>query len=299
MALQKTAHLTDTEKEELLKKAQDHLKRAKKERDYHKEKIETAVTSSKTPSPRIGHYLYDFAQQVHYPFNAQQTGPEYFKTARKCGLFGVCNDGKREQVNYLIDEAQNPGKGADCVISPVDHYLETHSSKEEVIYLHADNCTAQNKNNAMMQYLVWRVMNGKHDSIELSFMSVGHTKFSPDRFFGLIKKVYRHSSVSTLAELVGIAERSTTKGQNIAQLIEAPGEERLIFRQWTAYSSQFFKAIPSISTYHNFTVKAGKPGTVFVREFSDSKEKEETILKAKVDTSLLKTSKPAATQSQD
>ncbi len=51
---------------------------------------------------------------------------QYFKAARKqresvgclvlwvvwcCGLFGVCNDGKRQQVNYLIDESQNPGKG--------------------------------------------------------------------------------------------------------------------------------------------------------------------------------------------
>ena len=44
-------------------------------------------------------------------------GPDYFKTARKCGLFGVCNDGKGQQVNYLIDKAQNSGKGADCVIT--------------------------------------------------------------------------------------------------------------------------------------------------------------------------------------
>ena len=207
----------------------------------------------------------------------------------------MCNDGKKQQVNYLIDEAQNPGKGADCIISLVDHYLEKHSSMEDVLYLHADNCVAQNKNNAMIQYLLWRVMNGKHDSIELSFMLVGHTKFSPDRLFGLIKKVYRHSSVSTLVELQGIVERSTAKGQNIAQLIETPGEEPVVFRQWTTYLSQFFKAIPSISTYHSFVVKAGKPGAVFVREFSDSKEKEEAILKTRVDTSLLKTTKPAKT----
>ena len=44
----------------------------------------------------------------------------------------MCNDGKGQQVNYLIDEVQNPGKGADCVNSLVDHYLETHSGKEKV-----------------------------------------------------------------------------------------------------------------------------------------------------------------------
>ena len=33
---------------------------------------------------------------------------------RKCQNFGVCNEGKTEQVNYLIDE--DVGKGANCVL---------------------------------------------------------------------------------------------------------------------------------------------------------------------------------------
>ena len=31
------------------------------------------------------HYSYEFAQQLHLPYCPQQTGPEYFKTAQKCG----------------------------------------------------------------------------------------------------------------------------------------------------------------------------------------------------------------------
>lgn len=57
--------------------------------------------------PRITHYSYDFAQQIHFPYSAQQTGPKYFKTTRKCGVFGLCNDGCNQQVNYLIDVAEN------------------------------------------------------------------------------------------------------------------------------------------------------------------------------------------------
>lgn len=52
------------------------------------------------------------------------------KTARKCGIFGVCNDGKTEHVIHLIDEAKNPGKGADCVISLVDHYFDTYGNRQ-------------------------------------------------------------------------------------------------------------------------------------------------------------------------
>ena len=71
------------------------------------------------------------------------------------------------------------------------------------------------------------IMTGKNDTIELSFMLVGHTKFSPYRPFGL-KKVYRHYSVSSLSEFVGVVERSTIGEQNIAQLIEPTKVE---FRQ--------------------------------------------------------------------
>ena len=116
------------------------------------------------------------------------------------------------------------------------------------MYLHADNCTAQNKNNATVQYLLWRVMTEKNDSIELSFTLVGHTKFSPDRFFGLIKKVYRHSSVSSLSELVGVVERSTIQQQNIAQLIDPTTGDKVKFRRWSAHLSRFSAQYPTNPT---------------------------------------------------
>ena len=46
-----------------------------------------------------------------------------------------------------------------------------------------------------------------------SLLCSSATQFSPDRFFGLM--VYWHSSVSTLSELVGVVEKSTTHHQLI------------------------------------------------------------------------------------
>ena len=97
----------------------------------------------------------------------------------------------------------------------------------------------------MMQYLFRRVILAKNNTVELSFMLVGHTKFSPDRFFGLIKKSYRVSTVSTQPELVGIVERSTVNGQNVAQLIQPFRSNKVVFRQWSSYLSRFFKTIPN------------------------------------------------------
>ena len=77
-------------------------------------------------------------------------------------------------------------------------------------------------------------------------MIVGHTKFSPDRFFGMFKK-FRRSSVSTLTEVVSVAERSTTSGQLIPQLIRGTdGKLEKKFYKWTAFLSKFFHSIPII-----------------------------------------------------
>ena len=49
-------------------------------------------------------------------------------------------------------------------------------------------------------------------------MLVGHTKFSTDRIFGLIKKTYRLSTISTINELERVVRRSSVE-QTIPQLI--------------------------------------------------------------------------------
>jgi len=99
---------------------------------------------------------------------------------------------------------------------------------EKSLYLHADNCTAQNKNNATVQQLMSCVMTGKQESIQLSFMIVGHTKFSPDRHFGTFKKAFRHSTVSTIDEIASVVETSTTNKQNVPQLIQGSRGEHLV-----------------------------------------------------------------------
>ena len=87
------------------------------------------------------HYSFDYAQQVHIPSNPMQPGPIYFKTPRKCGIFGMICEAIPRQVNYLIDEASNVGKGANSTISYVHHYFENHWLGETHAHLHTDNCS--------------------------------------------------------------------------------------------------------------------------------------------------------------
>ena len=149
---------------------------------------------TKTPANSIDikvHYSFDYAQQVHYPSDSLQPGPIYFVTPRKCTIFGVNCEALPRQINFLTDEAGDCGKGANAVVSRIHFFFDTHGFGEKEVFLHADNCTGRNKNNCMIQYLVWRTLTGRHTSITLSFLPVGHTKFSPDWCFGLFKRQYR------------------------------------------------------------------------------------------------------------
>lgn len=131
------------------------------------------------------------AQQIHIPSNPLQPGPIYFVVPFKVGIFGVMSETSNKQVNYLIPESVSSTKGSNLITSLFHHYLEQYSKGEDVMYLHADNCVGQNKNNILLSYLSWRISNNKNKMIVLSFMPVGHTKFSCDCAFDLFKKKFR------------------------------------------------------------------------------------------------------------
>ena len=135
------------------------------------------------PHPACGyeensHYSFDFAQQVHFPSDPLQTGPIYFKCTRKCGIFDVACEAFPKQVNFMLDESITTGKGANCVVSMLHYLFETYGVGECDVHRHADNCDGQNKNLRMMQYVMWRVLTGRHKTITMSSLLTGHTKFS-------------------------------------------------------------------------------------------------------------------------
>ena len=257
----KSANLSEDEKSQRLQIAEKHLQCAKKQRNYYREQVQLSQGRIKSLPDNHGQpislaislaYGFDHAQQVHYPSNPQQPGPLFFKTPRKCGIFGVCSEGCNTQVNYLIDEAQSCGKGANSIVSMVHHYLGNFTKGEEEICLHADNCVGQNKNNTVGWYLVWRVVTGLSKACELNFMIPGHTRFSPDRFFGLIKRKFRRSKVSSLSQIAEVVESSTTGGQNKAYVIGDESMKPFTYYDWADFLSDFFTTIPHITTYYHF-----------------------------------------------
>ena len=83
---------------------------------------------------------------------------------------------------FLIDESEQAPKGANTVVSLLHAFFNLHGMQEKTVTLQADNCVWQNKNSVIMWYLLWRVITGLHEHIELYYMLPGHTKFSSDAY---------------------------------------------------------------------------------------------------------------------
>ncbi len=229
------------------------------------------------------HYSFDFCQQVFYPYSPQQRGKEYFKSARKCSIFGVCSETLQKQVYFLIDESESIGKGAKTVISLLDAFFNIYGAGEKEINLHADNCTGQNKNNYVIWYLMWRVMNGLNDKITLSFMLPGHTKFAPDGYFGLLKSKYRKSDIDCLQDLVDCTVDCSKDNKTIAQVYgKHLGYENNFYeyKDWPCFLEKYFRPINRILSYRYFEFNSDNPGVILLKEkIEDKNLKEEAILK--------------------
>ena len=100
------------------------------------------------------------------------------------------------------------GKGSNAIVSILHHFFEEHGLGEREVHLHADNCVGQNKNNTMIHYLLWRVLVVLLKRITLSFLIVGHPKFSPDWCFGLLKQRFRRSVVGSVNDLARVVDES-------------------------------------------------------------------------------------------
>ena len=165
-AVIKASNCNDERKFQVLQVAINHITLAEKERARYnaiyqlcRSSVRSAFANS-FPLPFTNvdpssvaveaHYSFDMAQQVHYPSNPLQPGPIYFLTPRKCTVFGVRCEAISRQVFYLTDEAADCGKGANSIVSRLHHFFEHHGLGEKNVYLHADNCKGQNKNNIRM-----------------------------------------------------------------------------------------------------------------------------------------------------
>ena len=114
-------------------------------------------------------------------------------------------------------------------------------------------------------------MVGLSRSITLSFMVVGHTKFTPDSCFGLVKQRYRRTNIECLSDIVDVVNKSGYI--NHARLVGTQEGQVLIpTYDWQTYLSPHFKKIQQIKNFHQFKFSSEHPGEVICKVYSDSEE---------------------------
>ena len=131
--------------------------------------------------------------------------------------FWSCKRRFGTQLTYLIDEILDCGKGSNAVISYIHDYLDKHSFGVSNLSLQAGNCSGQNKNISFIFYIVSRMLQKMDDRTTYNnFLLEGHTKFTPDGCFGMIKQNYRRVFVSLIFPVATAVNNSA--GVNSAEL---------------------------------------------------------------------------------
>ena len=133
-----------------------------------------------------------------------------------------------------------------------------------------------------MQYLSWRVMVGLNKKITVSFLIVGHTKFSPDWCFGLFKQAFRRTKIGCLDDIVRVVESSAVV--NHAQLVGTQDGEVLVpTYDWAKFFDAPYRqsALKGIKAMHHLTFTHTKPGCVIVKDSVTSPEREINLIRDK------------------
>ncbi|KAJ8312690.1 hypothetical protein KUTeg_010063 [Tegillarca granosa] len=226
------------------------------------------------------HYTFDFAQSFLLPSHCRQEGGLYFRSPYKAHMFGICNDGRSIQTNYIYGEDQCVGvdgkfsHSANSVISMLHHFFQTFGEGERICHMNADNCDGQNKNQIVTSYLAWRVANGLHEDIYLHFMKPYHSRCLVDRMFGLVRRHFCQTHNDCLEDLKTTIELSSLHNKSVLY-----SQNKWDWRDWKTYAKTTFKAIPGIQKYHHFHFSQTFPGMVKVKTSAQSEEKSIYILK--------------------
>lgn len=214
-------------------------------------------------TPIEAHYSFDMAWPVYYPYDPLHPTCMDSLMPRKCNIFGVCCEAIPRQVNYLIDEAVDMGKGSNSIVSMLHHYFTYHGLGEKIVHLHADNCSGQNKNSTMVNYLAWRVMIGQHEQITLSFTIPG-TSFRLDEYFCLWRNHYKQTKVGGLEDFTDVVNQSADV--NIAQPTGSTNGDVIVpTYNWRDLFLPHFDKIVRIQKLRHLCFRSSSPGYVFVK----------------------------------
>ena len=110
-------------------------------------------------------------------------------------------------------------------------------------------------------------------------MVPGHTKFKCDGSFGLIKKLYRKTTVDCVNHIVEVVKKSSTAGLNKAQRYD--NGKGFQYLDLNSVLGIFFKKLSGLQKYQHFVFKAVNPGVVKAQLVANGAFTEFNLLKTR------------------
>ncbi|GAU87438.1 hypothetical protein RvY_00276 [Ramazzottius varieornatus] len=197
-------------------------------------------------------------------------------------LFGLVDESRSHNNFFMFDGENSIGVdgqntyGPDAVLSMLNFYLSQHFNGEEILIIYCDNCRGRNQNRFLMGYCVDSVRNGRYKEVQVHFLPVGHTNFSPDGFFGLFKRIFRRSTLDLPSQL-----RHTVGDQVGGSSTFVKGNQEVYWSwyDWKAYLEPRYDTIKGFQgSYHFRLTHTTEQGVVLEYSYTDGVDEKEVVL---------------------
>jgi hypothetical protein len=207
-------NVDEVRRRELRLHFRDHLGDIRRERTcYRTKRSESCQLDSETLS-----MIFDGADQSAYGFpyfhEASKRSSDIYK--QRCHLIGVIAHGVGSWV-YTMSERL--AADSNLTIEVLQRVLIAVEKKRgrlpKRLCLQMDNCTRENKNKYVLGYLSWLVERGIFESIELSFLPVGHTHEDIDQMFSRIAVYLRGHNAFHQYDLAKAVKAAYTQNNGV------------------------------------------------------------------------------------
>lgn len=224
--------LPDDEIKKIETEQKIHHSKAKAFFDDLKEKAEEAQNNQEIETLCFDH-------QQNAPLPKVPAGDAFY--LRQLWMFNFCVHSSKHNKSYfyMYDEV-TAKKTPNETISFLDHYFDHIIDKEvKTVYLFSDNCGAQNKNHALIDYLYTLIKKGRFEKIVHRYPEPGHSFLPCDRSFGVVEKHIRKiERIFLPSEYVKHYKNSSLK-----HFVTIPVDQNMIYNFSEALSPYFKKII--------------------------------------------------------
>jgi len=270
-----------------------HLQGAHDLRICYKLRLATAVRAWELPRrAETAMISFDYATQLTLPISATETQNEYMGTrfGLDVNLFGICNEGAKEYHHFLYTEGFKHGSVE--VISMLHYYFglpsQVRVANSHQLVVYTDSCSGQNRNKYVHAYLMHRVLAGYHEEISWNFMAVGHTKFSPDRGFALVRNAQKKHDIHTIHDWISIINDISPNGEYKCFGYEVPDDRfrdfKALFDETGIVPIQRIKVLPISEIFYSatFAPDGRRQCTVRLRLSSDEELQQVPAFKSRL-----------------